>query len=162
MMSFPFNMRLRTVLLVAIALMSMAFTPVTVDAVGPVLEQQPEIIDVRFNITTDASGDYTATSTQSVVGRLIAVEHSFSGLASTTDTVLSVTETTGGVDRTLLTLTNVNSNQFEDIMDVALTNAHGSSSQYGHPFVSGKLKVVVAQGGNAVSGVLVAYIESAR
>lgn len=118
------------------------------------------IRDVRFDITTDGSGDYTATSSELVIGRLVAIEHTLSGLDATADTTLEVVNTPGGVDRTLSTLTNVNTDEFHEVMEEAKSTAHGSSSQYDYPVIVGNLKLTVEQGGAANTGIFVAYVEN--
>lgn len=112
-----------------------------------------------FSVTTDGSGNYTSTDGTHVMGRVVAVEASISGLDATADTTISVTNTTSGVDKTLLTLTNSNANAHYDVRGLGSDNAGASSSEYVHPFVAGNLKVVVAQGGATNTGTVVVWVE---
>lgn len=112
-----------------------------------------------FSVTTDASGDYASTDGTHVMGRVVAVEADISGFDATADTTISVTNTTSGVDKTLLTLTNANTDANYELRALGSTNAGASTSEYVHPFVAGNLKVVVAQGGNAKTGTIVVWVE---
>jgi len=119
-----------------------------------------KIRDVRLAFTTDASGDATTTSTEPVVGRLVAVEAKIAGMDATADFVISSTSTPGAVNRTFLTLTSTNTDAWFDTRGLGATAAGASTSEYVHPFIIGKPKVVVAQGGNAKSGVIILYVDA--
>ena len=116
------------------------------------------IVNHKFNIVTDASGDFTATSERSFLGRLISVDYAFNGLDATADTTLSYTGG-AGVSRNLVVFTNSQATASSAVVADAIDVAGAASGQDVHPFVDGKLVLTVAQGGNATSGTFVAYVE---
>lgn len=117
------------------------------------------IRDIRLAVTTDGSGDGSATATESVVGRVVAVECSVSGLTAGADSTLSVTGSPGGVAQTILTLTDTVTNGWYQLRALGAGATGASSSEYVHPFVAGFLKVVVAQGGASKSASYVVYVD---
>lgn len=125
------------------------------------------MLTVTFNITTDASGDYDSDSdATTVTGQLraqvplllYAVEYVDGDLADTTDVTLSMTDTPSGVDTTLLTLTNVTADGWYYPQALVDDNAGADTTFYTAQVVTGPLRVVVAGGGNAASGKLIAHL----
>lgn len=111
-----------------------------------------------FDITTSAGGAYTGTGTQQInFGYLYAVEWIDGDLADGVDAVLSMTNTPGGVDRTVTTLTDANDDKIyyprADTQDLAGVDNGGLD----YPFLNGKLKLVVSSGGASVIGTLYVY-----
>lgn len=118
------------------------------------------IRDIRFAITTTAGGAYTGTSTEQILGNVIAVDVNLSGLDATADTTLSVVSpASGGAGRNLLVLTNSQANTVYDLRGLGTDAAGASSAEYVYPFVQGTLKLVVAQGGSTKTGTVVVFVE---
>lgn len=120
------------------------------------------ISDVKFSLTTDASGDVTSTSTRSFIGRVVAVEYDFSALDATADITLSVASTPGGVGRNIAVFTNSQATGFKNVVDDAIDIAGAASGTDVAPVIAGFPKVVIAQGGNAASATVVFYIDDLR
>lgn len=118
------------------------------------------IVDYKFDLTTDASGDATSTVSASP-GRIVKISVKLNGLDATADTTVKSVNTPSGVDETHLTLTNSQA-QAHYHMDVAATKADGTASgEFIPPLHAGDLNVTIAQGGNATSATVVVYIEEA-
>lgn len=120
--------------------------------------------DIRLPVTTDGSGNATKVGERSIKGRLVSAEWKQGTLAATTDATLSMTQTPSGVDRTVLTLTNVAANAWysprELVHDPAGTALTGTAGGDRVPAVLvGTPKLVIAQGGAAASGELILYYE---
>lgn len=120
--------------------------------------------DIRLIGTTDASGNLTLTTPSGMTGWLEAVEWVDGTLDDGVDATLSVTETPSGVDQTLLTLTNANDDAWSRPRHVvhsetgtALTGTSGGDRA--RPIINGKLKLVIASGGNAKTGGCIVYYE---
>lgn len=105
--------------------------------------------DVKLTVTTDESGDGTATHPNVIGGTLYAIYYQRGTLDnSTTDVTISVTGTPEGDDKTLLTLTNVTASGWYYPRFQACDNVGSAiSGEYDEVLVVGKPKVVVAQGG---------------
>lgn len=125
-----------------------------------------EFTPVKMLVTTDGSGDATVYSAATYNGELCAVQWIDGDLVDGVDAVLSVTNTDAGVDYTLLTLTNANSDAFY-LPRAATVDATGTASLYaaggtavnGKMPVVGKLKLVVSSGGDTKTGGLVVFLE---
>lgn len=124
-----------------------------------------QIIDIRLIGETNSSGAATITSTQAVKGFLYKVKWVDVDLVDAVTGVLSVIETPEGVDETLLTLSNPDANADKNYYprDVvhsatgtALTGTAGGDRI--EPLVVGKLKLVIASGGDTKTGGCVVYI----
>ena len=117
--------------------------------------------DIKFALTTDGSGDVTSTSTTAVNGEVVWIDVTDIDFAATADITISNVTRPGGTDFTILTLTD----QTTDIHVPVLIQAVGTTgsglaaSNYVRPFVSGYLKVVVAQGGAAKTGTVVVHVK---
>jgi hypothetical protein len=122
------------------------------------------LLPVRLFGTTAADGSLTVLSEATYNGKLSAVQWLKGDFDEGVDAVFSVTGTDGGADLTLLTLTDANTNALYNVRHIvhsetgaALTGTSGGDRTM--PLVVGRLKMVVAQGGNAkVSGAIV-YLE---
>jgi hypothetical protein len=117
---------------------------------------------VTFSWTTDASGDATVFGNAAVIGEVIAVDY----LPGTTDTGATFTMTAqGSVATTIVAKTTAGTSNLRfyprivvngNTDGAALTGTAGGDRA--RVFVSGRLRVVIASGGNALSGSAVAYI----
>jgi len=121
--------------------------------------------EIRLEIATDASGDATVLATKSVSGRLQRVVWVDGDLVDGVDAVLSATQTPAGVDETLLTLTDANTDSIyrpralvHDEAGAALTGTQGGDRVA--PYFSGTLEVVVSSGGATKSGAMICYVGS--
>jgi hypothetical protein len=133
---------------------------------------------VTFHITTTSGGAYDSSTTanagtisggNSSTGGpylLYAVEWVDTDFDAGVDATLTVTSTPSGIDRTLLTLTDADAEATYYVRE----NAHGNTGTAWaegadktatrvKPIVDGKLKLVVAQGGNAKTGKMLVYLE---
>jgi hypothetical protein len=122
------------------------------------------ILPVRLITTTIADGSATVLSESAYVGKLFAVAWVDGDLADGIDSVLSVTQTDGGADYTLLTLTNadIDAMYYPRVVvhseaGVALTGTAGGDRAM--PIVNGRLKLVIADGGASKTGGAIVYLE---
>lgn len=122
---------------------------------------------VKLTATTDSSGDATVTTDRVFNGELCAVQWIDGDLADGVDATFTVTSTDAGVDYTILTLTNANSDamyfpraQVQDLAGAGITY-DGTNETHGvkAPIV-GKVKLVIASGGDTKTGGAVLFIES--
>ena len=113
-------------------------------------------IDTRLDITTDSGGDATVTG-EAINGLLYAVEWVDGDLADGVDATLSMTQTPSGVDKTLLTLTDANSDAFYYPRESDHDNTGTEGAGTVHPLLMGIPQVVVADGGNVASGAIILY-----
>lgn len=115
-----------------------------------------KLLDIRLIGDTDGAGAMTKTSTRDVFGfieKILWVDGTF---ADGVDCVLSAVETPSGVDETLWTGTDVNS----DASYYPRSLIHGDSTALTGTaggdrtkiLVAGKLKLVVASGGASKEG----------
>lgn len=119
------------------------------------------IRSIRLNVTTDASGDGTATATYPASGWLEMVDWIDGTFADGVDATLTVTGTDSANDHTLLTLTNANNDAIYYPRRVVDTTAGAAATGVYDRFVfSGYLKLTIAQGGNAATGGAVVYFET--
>ncbi len=116
---------------------------------------------IKLYGTTDSLGALTVTSTLPVEGLLHAVEWIVGDLATGVDATLSIDRDDNAVDVTLLTLTDANAGKVYYPLVAASTNAGADiAATYQRMFVNGKLKLVVANGGNTKSGGCIVYFEA--
>lgn len=118
---------------------------------------------VALEITTDASGDASATSPNSVMGTLRSVAY----LPGSIDTGATITVTCEGpVSKTLLVkasagTSNVTFNPRDLVHKTedgaALTGTAGGDRV--SPVLDGKIKLVVASGGDTKTGKIIVYYE---
>lgn len=122
---------------------------------------------VHIQATTDEDGDASVTQViraGEYAYELLGVEWIDGDYADGVDAVLSCVNTRSGVDRTLLTLTDANSDAFHQPLRVA-QDALGADLDtagdvaYARPIVDGDLKLVVSSGGNAKTGGCVVFLK---
>ncbi len=127
------------------------------------------VIDIILIGETNSSGAKTITSTQDVHGFLYKVKWVDGDLVDAVTGVLSVIETPEGVDEILLTLSNPDANAdknyyprdvVHDATGGTLTGTAGGDRI--EPFISGKLKLVIASGGDTKTGGAHVYIKDAK
>jgi hypothetical protein len=117
----------------------------------------------RIGITTDASGDSTDTTVQSIHGLLYAVDVVDGTLVDNFDLTITYTSP-DGVSKTLLTLTNLTT----DITYYPREQVHGNTGTgltldgtriaFGPPLVAGVVTCVTAQGGATKTGAIVLHV----
>lgn len=101
-----------------------------------------------LKFTTDGAGAATAITSQSISGLIFSLEWYGSGLAATADLVVTVTDTGGAVDKTLLTLTDDDTDTEFILKHAVSDNAGGAiANVYDNPSAVGKIKGVIAAGG---------------
>lgn len=116
---------------------------------------------VLFNITTDASGDYSETKAVVASGPhlLYAVEWVDTDFDAGVDATLSVTGTQTGVDKTLLTLSNADAEATHYPRVLGDDDAGADlTGWYVEQLVEGQLKLVVEAGGNVKTGKMVVWL----
>lgn len=119
--------------------------------------------EVRITIATSAGGAFTSAIAESAVnGYLYAIETVGGTLDAGTDWTFTVTQTSSGVDMTLLTLTDSNANAMyyprvavHGNTGTALTATAGGDRTL--QYCSGLPKLVIAQGGATKAGVAILY-----
>jgi hypothetical protein len=135
------------------------------------------IQQVTFDITTLADGSYSSallplTAQGARTGEhakgpflLYAVEWIVNELDAGVDAVLSMTDTVGGTDKTLLTLTNADANAWyypravaHSVAGAALASGADVTASYAKQIVEGTLKLVVSNGGNVQRGTCIVYL----
>lgn len=118
---------------------------------------------ISLSVTTDASGD-ADERTSVAVGLLHAVHLSVGTLDDSTTTDITITDAATG--HTLLAVSNVTADAMYMPRAATHNAADGSASLYAAAGeavldrlpVSGEIRVVVAQGGNAKTGTLTFYV----
>ena len=117
-----------------------------------------------FDITTNGSGAATVNAELSVLGKLYAIEYQPGTIA--TGATLTITCEDGVYSKPLLTKANAGTSNVEyyprDLVNAvadgsALTGTSGGDRV--QPFLSGKVKVVIASGGNTLTGKVIVYYE---
>lgn len=129
---------------------------------------------VSFQITTDASGDYDSSTDGGVTGQgspgspylLYGVQWVDGDLADGVDAVLSVTNAPGGVDTTLLTMSNANTDDWyyprtiaQDVNGADWEDGTDLTAERVMHIVDGQLKLVVADGGDTKTGKCLVYLK---
>ena len=118
---------------------------------------------MRLPFTTDASGDVTVNGERVIQGKLYAIQ---ADIDATVNGAIDLTISTQGAagSKTLLTLSNLAGDGLfyprdvvHDAAGTALTGTSGGDRTM--PLLEGKPRVVVAQGGNALSGAVILYFE---
>ena len=109
---------------------------------------------VFLNVTTDAAGDGVSdiAKVPGLSGLVYSVEWLQGTLAATTDATLEVVNTGGGVDKTVLTLTDQTADAEFKVRDSEHDDTGTALATFALPIISGKLRLTVAQGGNVLSG----------
>ena len=117
------------------------------------------LLSVTASITTAADGSATVYAGKNVTGRIVAIRYAFGDIANTAD--FTITGETTGLE--VLTYANVpaaNDTFFPRVVARKHTDGSAFTENGGPPIVCNeRIKVVVAQGGNAKSGTLTFYVE---
>lgn len=125
---------------------------------------------VRFDFTTTSGGAYDSSTTAGATHAdifytapalfLYKVVWVDGTLDDGVDAVLSITNTQSGVDETILTLTDANSDKvyYPWVLPVKTDGSTAASDFFIPQLVEGTLKLVVASGGNAKSGACIVYL----
>jgi hypothetical protein len=110
-----------------------------------------------FILTTSAGGGVTVNAERPILGRVIAVEVEIGTLAANVDFVITCEDV---ASQAILTLTNHAAANALYQLAVAQTKADGTASgTFGPPFVSGKPRIVVTDGGATKTGKVILYVE---
>ena len=119
-----------------------------------------DFIAVRLYGTTDASGDLTVYSNEAYSGEVYAVQTIDGTLDDGVDITVT-SETADSLSIPILTKANFNTDGIYYVRTVANQVSDGAASTVYDvkPLASGRLKMVLAQGGNAKSGGCIVYIE---
>jgi hypothetical protein len=113
---------------------------------------------IRINVTTDGSGDATATATESCVGVLYAVQLVDGDLADGVDLTLTCEKEDLSIP--LLVAADWNSDKmvYPRVLKNLNTDGTTISGQYEMPLFFGYAKAVIAQGGATKTGAVVCYV----
>ncbi len=123
----------------------------------------PELRSISLIGTTNGSGAATINAAQAVFGTLYAVRWVDGTFDDGVDGTLTVENASGqGLSHTLLTLTDANSDALYYPRHVnhgetgtALTGTQGGDRE--RPLIDGTLRLVIAQGGNTLTGGAIVY-----
>ncbi len=115
---------------------------------------------IRVNITTDASGDATAYGDADLAGGgvIYAVQTIDGTLDDGVD--LTLTAETGDLSIPILVKADFNTDAMYYPRALLNLNTDGTTitGQYCHPVALGRIKAVVAAGGNVKTGAVVVYL----
>ena len=119
-----------------------------------------DFIAVRLYGTTDASGDLTVYSNEAYSGEVYAVQTIDGTLEDGVDITVT-SETADSLNIPILTKANFNTDGIYYVRTVANQVSDGAASTVYDvkPLASGRIKMVLAQGGNAKSGGCIVHIE---
>lgn len=116
----------------------------------------------QFTIITDSDGDYTGTLALGSDAPFLLYKLKWvdGDLADGVDAVLSLTDAAGGVDETLLTLTNADNDAvyYPQVLVSDTADMTAATDFFTPLAVEGTLKLVVANGGDTKSGKCVVYL----
>jgi hypothetical protein len=116
-----------------------------------------QLKSVRLLGTTGTGGTAAVAAKSSILGWLVAVQWIDGDLADGVDAVLSSVYTPSGVDQTLLTLTDANS----DAWYYPRTLEHGATGSalatYTLPVIEGTLSLAISSGGDTKTGGCIVY-----
>ena len=116
-----------------------------------------QIEQVRLAITTDTGGAATVLSDDQYIGFLYAVQLIDGDLADGVDIVLTAEQ--GELSIPLLTKADWNTDQMAYPRVLEALNTDGTAlTTHTEPIVIGKIKAVIAQGGDSKSGAVIAYV----
>ena len=109
--------------------------------------------------TTDGSGDLTVTSDNEMLGGVYAVEWIDGDFADGVDLTLSYTSSDEGVSRNILVVADANADKIYYPRVLEHLDTDGSAlTTHALPLVNGKLKMVVANGGDTKTGGCVVHV----
>ena len=117
-----------------------------------------------IKITTDGSGDAVDTTDTGIFGKLYAVAMVDGDFADGVDAVIIYTDSQG-VERTLLTLTNWNSDRIYYPREQVHSNTGAALTYDGTypvtttPIIAGPVQVTTDEGGATKSGAVILYVE---
>lgn len=112
---------------------------------------------IRIDLTTDAAGAATVTDDRVINGRLHAVQLVDGTFDDGVD--LTLTCETPDLSIPLLTIANWNTDQVLYPRVLQNLNTDGSAlATHTEPIVAGKIKAVIAQGGNVKTGSVICYV----
>lgn len=121
------------------------------------------IRDMKLTGTTNAGGALTVNGEASINGLLYAIEWVVGTFAAGVDAVFTIQSTPSGVAYTVLTLTDANANAIyyprkgvHSDTGAALTY-DGTRPVNDLPLIIGTPRMVVAQGGNTLTGSAILY-----
>ena len=119
-----------------------------------------DFIAVRLYGTTDASGDLTVYSNEAYSGEVYAVQ-TIDGTLDDGVYITVTSETADSLNIPILTKANFNTDGIYYVRTVANQVSDGAASTVYDvkPLASGRIKMVLEQGGNARSGGCIVYIE---
>ena len=117
--------------------------------------------DILLKVTTDASGDGTATATKSVAGWIEKIRITDGDLADAHTLSLAATLTPEAVDETIWSTTagDTNSDAIAYPRIACTDEAFDAlSGQYNRLYAAGLLKLTVAAGGDTKTGSITVYM----
>ena len=114
---------------------------------------------IKLTVTTDASGDGTANSSEHVLGWLYSIIWVLGTFDAGVDGVVSCQiPNTPALAYNVATLTNANANKVYYPRTLEHLDTAGTDlTTHTHPLLDGHLRLTVAQGGNAKTGSAVVY-----
>lgn len=107
---------------------------------------------VTITVTTDGSGAGNNTANIGDAKLLYAVEWNDGDLIDGVDAVLSKVNTINGTDRTLITLTNANSDAYYYYRALEQDQVGTDLTTRTLPMISGTIKLAVTSGGDTKTG----------
>lgn len=114
-------------------------------------------IQVRFDLTTDGSGNASKTADDFYMGTLYAVQLVDGTFDDGVD--LTLTCENGDLSITLLTKADWNTDQIAYPRVLQALNTDGTAlTSHAEPMIYGKPKAVIAQGGATKTGAVILYI----
>ncbi len=112
---------------------------------------------IRIDLTTDAAGAATVTDDRVINGRLHAVQLVDGTFDDGVD--LTLTCETPDLSIPLLTISNFNADQMQYPRVLETLNTSGANlTTHTEPLVAGKIKAVIAAGGNVKTGAVVCFV----
>lgn len=124
-----------------------------------------KMIPVYLSVTTASDGTGSATSESVYNGELKMVQWIDGTFDDGVDGTFSVTNTDAGVDYTALTLTNANNDaiylpRYPTVDEAGAGITYdGTREVHACILIVGKIKLTIAQGGNAKTGGAVVFVE---
>ena len=114
--------------------------------------------EIILAVTVDGSGDGTTTTTESVLGKVYAVQLVDGTIADGVD--ITITCEQGSLSIPVLVKANFNTDQIVYPRVLEALNTDGTDlGTHTEPLANGYLKAVVAQGGVSKSGAFHVYID---
>jgi hypothetical protein len=115
------------------------------------------IVQCKLNFTTDGSGNATVESSDVYIGYLEALQLIDGDVADLVDIVVTCEQ--GDLSIPILTKADWNTDQMVYPRVLQALNTDGTAlTTHTRHIVSGKLKIVIAQGGDTKTGAVIFYI----